>query len=176
MSTTKFGIVACGTFNGLVRSILHWNDAPYDRVESALQFCKGWTLILDVAKYTFWMKGDDDDNRGRERPWCVSFLSYAWSLIADVDNETECLRWLGPLRSDTWAVWRGVLNRRRYRARLSYLPPGGNDGNDAVMPTPGKPLLDRWASFEEDFIVFWACITTHAGYNMYSCSMSKMND
>jgi len=63
-----------------------------------------------VAEYTVWTKGDDDD-RGRERPWYVSFLSQAWGLIADVDYESEGLHWLGPLRSDAWAVWRGVLNR-----------------------------------------------------------------
>lgn len=35
-----------------------------------------------------------------------SFLSVAWSTIADIDLNSERLRWLGPIRFDLWGAYR----------------------------------------------------------------------
>ncbi|KAL7533795.1 hypothetical protein ACHAXR_008712 [Thalassiosira sp. AJA248-18] len=174
MTQIKFGIVACGTYNGLAKSILHWSGADYDRVESMFHICKGHTSTLDVATYQVLSKTKPNKSY-------ASFLSFAWGLIADCDYESECLRWLGPIRSDIWAVYRGILFRRRYHARFSYLPPNNVADNSAgkkrvVMPKLGQPLPDGWVSFEEELLVFWVCNTSHAAYNMFTCPMAKMND
>ena len=176
MSKMKFGILACGTFNGLVKSILHWSqDADYDHMESMLHICKGDTFTLDVAKYQVLSK-----DTLQPRKSYLSFLSFAWGLIADCDFESECLRWLGHLRSDLWAVYRGMICRRQYRARFSYLPPnkaGSGGEGQVVMPKLGKPLPDGWVTFdEEEFLVFWVCNTSHAAHNMFTCPVAKMND
>jgi len=160
LSKLKFGIVACGTYNGLVKSLLHWsacddddnddhgndnnnnNNSNFDCVESVFQICKGYTSTLDVASYkvlsntvTDYDNADSPTNpttsittatattTTRKSKSYLSFLSFAWGLIADCDFESECLRWLGPLRSDVWAVYRGIFFRRQYRGRFSYLPP-----------------------------------------------------
>ncbi|KAL9187118.1 hypothetical protein ACHAXT_010838 [Thalassiosira profunda] len=166
ISKLKFGIVACGTYNGLAKSLLHWSHAEYNRIESVFQICKGHTAKLDVARY--------EVLAGTGRKSYASFLSFAWGLIADCDFESECLRWLGHIRSDIWAVWRGILRRRRYRARFSYLPPG--IGKEVVVPEMGEPLPEGWESFEDNFLVFWVCNTSHAAHNMHTCPVAKMND
>ena len=175
MSKMKFGILACGTFNGLVKSILHWSDADYDHMESMLHICKGDTFTLDVAKYQIFSKDTSQPKKSY-----ISFLSFAWGLIADCDFESECLRWLGHLRSDLWAVYRGMICRRQYRARFSYLPPnkaGSGGEGQVVMPKLGQPLPDGWVTFdEEEFLVFWVCNTSHAAHNMFTCPVAKMND
>jgi len=174
MSTMKFGILACGTYNGLVKSILHWGGSDYNHIESMFQICKGHTSTLDVATYQVLSTPTPKSY--------LSFLSFSWGLIADCDFESEVLRWLGPLRTDLWAVYRGILFRRRHRARFSYLPPGktsggsSGEGGDAVMPKLGQPSPEGWVSLEEDFIVFWVCNTSHTGYNIFTCPMAKMND
>ena len=171
LSKMKFGIIPCGTFNGLSKSILHWSNVQYDVMESIFHVCKGHTSTLDIATYTLL---PDTATATKSLPKSyLSFLSFAWGLIADCDHESECLRWLGAIRSDIWAVYRGLLCRRNYRARFSYLPP---NSNKVVMPKLGEPLPDGWVSFEDDFIVFWVCNTSHAAHNMFTCPVAKMND
>ncbi|EJK57879.1 hypothetical protein THAOC_22036, partial [Thalassiosira oceanica] len=105
----------------------------YGVVESAFRICRGRTSALDVAEYDVLGTGDgggeNSASPAREpvRSY-LSFLSYSWGLIADCDVESEALRFLGPVRSDVWAVYRGLLCRRRYRARFAYLPPGAAAG------------------------------------------------
>lgn len=184
MSVMKFGIVPCGTYNGLVKSLLHWSGAEYDILESIFHICKGYTSTLDVATYQVLSTKATSTTSKHVNQSYLSFLSFAWGLIADCDFESECLRWLGPLRSDIWAVYRGVLCRRQYRARFSYLPPsssvkeGKHRGTQegVLMPELGQPLPDGWESIEDEFLVFWVCNTSHAAFNMYTCPMAKMND
>lgn len=50
-----------------------------------------------------------------------SILSVGWGLLADIDIESESLRFLGGFRFTVWGVVR-TLGLRRYRGRLSFLP------------------------------------------------------
>ena len=141
----------------------------YGPRESIFQICRGHTAPLDIASYQL----------ANTSKTYTSFLTFSWGLIADCDLESECIRWLGSLRQDIWAVYRGILFRKKYRARLSYLPPnfaGGVPGEVYSMPEFGKPLSNDWVTIEDDFIVFWACNVSHAAHNMYNCPMAKMND
>lgn len=169
LSKMKFGKLACGTFNGLVKSVLHWSGAEYDHVESLMHICKGETSTLDIATY--------EVLSCKPPRVYTSFLTYAWGMIADCDYESECLRWLGPLRSDVWGVYRGLLCRKPYRARFSYLPPSAAEANGVMMPKLGEPLPEGWVTFDEEkFLVFWVCNTSHAACNMLTCPVAKMND
>jgi hypothetical protein len=51
LSKLKFGIIGCGTSNGLAKSILHWSGENYGSLESIFQICKGITAPLDIATY-----------------------------------------------------------------------------------------------------------------------------
>lgn len=48
-----------------------------------------------------------------------SFLSVAWTIVADVDLESEVLRWMGEPRFTVWTLIR-ALKLRKYGAILSY--------------------------------------------------------
>ncbi|EED95075.1 sphingosine kinase [Thalassiosira pseudonana CCMP1335] len=162
MQKLKFGIVGCGTSNGLAKSLLHWSGEKYGPLESIFQICKGNTSPLDIASYQL----------ANTTKTYTSFLTFSWGLIADCDLDSECLRWLGPIRSDIWAVYRGILCRKKYRARFSYLPPN----TKSTVPKIEEYLPKEWVTIEDDFIVFWVCNVSHASYNMYNCPMAKMND
>ena len=84
------------------------------------------------------------------------------------------------MRQDIWAVYRGILFPKRYRARFSYLPAKfeGNRKAEAVtlMPEFEKPVDKEWVTIEDDFKLFWASNVSHAASNMYLCPMAKMDD
>jgi sphingosine kinase len=80
------------------------------------------------------------------------------------------------LRQDVWAVYRGILFPKVYRARFSYLPPGSAGKKTITMPEFDKPLPEDWVTIEDDFKVFWVSNVSHPAYNMHLCPMSKMND
>jgi diacylglycerol kinase family enzyme len=50
-----------------------------------------------------------------------SFLSLEWAIIADIDIESESLRFLGDARFDVYGALRGI-SLRKYSGRFSYLP------------------------------------------------------
>jgi diacylglycerol kinase family enzyme len=64
-----------------------------------------------------------------------SFLSLEWAIVADIDIESENLRFLGSARFDVYGFYR-CLWLRRYRGRFSYLPPmqQGGQGGGAGAP------------------------------------------
>ena len=201
LSRLKFGLLPCGTYNGLVESLNHEAGNPRtegkrDHVEIMMNVCKGRTRTLDLASYRVFpssssFSSSSPDAEGRSKTY-ISFLTYAWGLIADCDYESECLRWLGHARSDIWAVYRGILSRKRYRARFSYLPPPSPKGDDAIAGGGGggaittimpemrggrTTLPPGWVTFDdEEFLVFWVCNTTHAAHNMFTCPVAKMDD
>ena len=97
-------------------------------------------------------------------------------MIADIDIESECIRWAGFLRMDIWGVVR-MLFLRKYRAKFSYLPPTQQD-KKAILPPLSEPLSDseEWVICEDDFIIFWASQMTHAGEQMFQAPQCKLND
>jgi sphingosine kinase len=106
----------------------------------------------------------------------TSFLTFSWGMIADIDIESECIRWAGFLRMDIWGVVR-VLFLRKYRAKFSYLPPIG--GKKIIsMPPLSEPIPDSkgWVTCEDDFILFWASQVSHAGEQMFHAPPCKLND
>jgi sphingosine kinase len=98
----------------------------------------------------------------------LSFLTYSYGIIADIDIESEAVRFLGPLRFDAWAVWR-VINLRSYRARFSYVPAGKH----VELPPLGKPLSADWVTEEDDFVLLWASHVTHAGEKLFHSLPTK---
>lgn len=81
------------------------------------------------------------------------------------------------MRQDIWAVYRGILFPKVYRAKFSYLPPAAHlSGKTVSMPKFGGPLPTDWITIEDDFRVFWVSNVSHPAYNMHLCPMSKMND
>ena len=62
-----------------------------------------------------------------------SVLSLSWGFIADVDIESERMRWLGGLRFFAQAVVRVVFLRRYRGARVLFKPPAPDAFDDAAI-------------------------------------------
>lgn len=105
----------------------------------------------------------------------LSFLTFSWSLIADIDIESEALRWMGWIRMEIYSAWR-VLNLRSYRAKLSYLPPTATKLTQ--LPPLSKPLdkADGWITVDDDFCLLWVSQVTRAGEAMLNHPQCKPDD
>ena len=133
-------------------------------LDSAFVIVKGMSSWIDLSRY---------DTKSSSY---TSFLTFSWAMIADIDIESECIRWAGFLRMDIWGVVR-VLFLRKYRAKFSYLPPT-EDKKKVIMPPLSTPLSENegWVTEEDDFVLFWVSQVTHAGEQMFQSPSCKMND
>ena len=134
-------------------------------MDSIFRICKGRSTKLDLSSYQTKSKS------------YTSFLTMSWAMIADIDIESECIRFLGALRNDIWGVWR-VINLRSYRARFSYLPidTENTTNQNKELPDILGDVPTNWITIEDDFILFWASQVTHASYNVLQSPKSKLQD
>ena len=131
------------------------------------RICKGMTSKIDLSTYQ------------TKNHTYTGFLTMTWAMIADIDIESECIRFLGVLRNDLWGAWR-VLNLRSYKAKLSYLPPSKVAEKESeasyIFPTLNENVGSDWITIEDDFILFWASQVTHAAHNVLQSPDSKLAD
>jgi sphingosine kinase len=101
-----------------------------------------------------------------------------WAMIADIDIESEKIRFLGNLRMDVWGAWR-VLNLRSYKAKFSYLPVDEDSEKKMTQyqcPELGADVPSNWITIEDDFILFMASQVSHSSYNIQQSPNSKLQD
>ena len=162
--TLKIGVIGAGTGNGLVKSLTHASGEDCTATDSAFLIAKQRTHWMDLSRY---------HTSSKEY---ISFLTFSWGMMADIDIESEVLRMLGAFRFDVWAVIR-VLTKRIYRARFSYLPADESTLQLPVtMPALSDPVPSNWTTMEEDFIIFWASQVTHAAENTHHSPHSQLRD
>lgn len=163
----------------------------YGRLESTFVICKGNLSNMDLSVY----------QTATNESFYTSFLTYSWGMIADIDIESEMIRFLGELRNDVWAVWR-LINLRTYKGKFSYLPAPTNTctvgKNDAGVDDdinrnaanarssaniqPNMPdiksdeLTSDWISFEAEFFILWASHVTHAATKSMHSPDSTLDD
>lgn len=160
----KLGHIGAGTSNGLSKSLVHASEENHNTIDYAFMVAKGRTFTTDLSLYETKCSS------------YLSFLTFTWSIIADIDIESEAIRFLGFLRMDVWAVWR-VLNLRTYRAKFSYLPPSEKASNTKLPPlSQSIPSDSSWVTSEDDFILFWASQVTHAAENTYMTPQCRLDD
>eukprot|EP00536_Pseudo-nitzschia_multiseries_P003328 jgi/Psemu1/252532/estExt_Genewise1Plus.C_510017 len=160
----KLGAIGAGTSNGFSASLAHASKENHSPLDSAFMIAKGMTSWIDLSRYE------------TKSMSYMSFLTFSWAMIADIDIESECIRWAGFLRMDIWGVVR-VLFLRKYRARFSYLPPTEEKKNQKLPPLE-QSLTDceGWVTCEDEFIVFWVSQVTHAGEQMFHAPPCKLID
>lgn len=96
--------------------------------------------------------------------------------MADVDIESEKIKWIGETRFDLWAVLR-ILLLRTYRSRFSYLPASKADKSKPVtMPALTDPVPSDWTTSEDDFVAFWASNVSHASRTNHQSPKSRLQD
>jgi hypothetical protein len=76
----KLGVIGAGTGNGLAKSLAHSSGQECAPLDSIFLAAKGSSSWMDLANYTT-QSGDR-----------ISFLTFSWSIIADIDMESECIR------------------------------------------------------------------------------------
>jgi len=173
----SFGIIGTGTSNGLMKSILHESQEPYGILEMSFLICRGRITPMDLSTYQI------TTNPTTSYGSLIGFLSYSYAFIADVDIESELLRFLGYIRIIIWTVWR-LLALRTYKVRLSYLPPPVPKTSTSTtivatlppLPKITDPTPSEWKVIEDDIILIWVCQTTHTSYDVFSSPFSKLND
>ena len=164
LKNLTIGMVGCGTGNGLACSVAAESNEKMRILESVFLIAKGDTKHMDVSKYS-----------ARSESY-LSFLTFSWGLIADVDIESDAIRFMGSIRYELWAAMR-IFTKRQYRARFSYLPPGlVNDIHSYDMPTLDQPVPDNWTTIEDDFILFWASHVSHASRTTHNSPNSTLDD
>jgi len=120
---TPLGIIPGGSGNGLARSLafdkkeIHSDEGI---LQGALGVIRGETKPLDLVCV-----------ETQDGP-IYSCLSIGYALIADVDIESEFLRFLGEARFHIWSTWR-IASLRLYRAKLSYLPAEGYENSEQMQ-------------------------------------------
>ena len=108
--TITLGFIPGGTGNGLVKSLLDHTGEEYGILEAAFKITKGVRHTMDLTELTM----------EYEKEKIYSFLSTAWSIIADIDINSEACRCCGSARFTIWGVWRALFKRHywgtcRYR-------------------------------------------------------------
>uniref|UniRef100_A0A7I4FBM7 sphingosine kinase n=1 Tax=Physcomitrium patens TaxID=3218 RepID=A0A7I4FBM7_PHYPA len=119
------GIIPAGTGNGLAKSVLDHVGEPCDAASATFLVIRGQTQPLDVA------------TAKQSNVKFHSILMLTWGLVADVDIESERLRWMGALRLDVYTLIR-ISNLRKYNGQLYYIPAPGYEGT-------GTPLNEEFA-------------------------------
>ena len=109
--TVTLGAIPGGTGNGLIKSLLNRADENYGVMEAAFRIIKGNSVRMDLTEITF----EYEPNKK-----VYSFLSLAWSIVADIDINSEVFRCCGPSRFTVWAAWR-ILFMRDYYGSLRYI-------------------------------------------------------
>ena len=108
------GHIPAGSGNGLACSVLQRSKQPRSARAATLLTLKNSLRPLDLWEVRFGNRDESVPNK------TVSFLSFSWGLIADVDLESEKWRWMGALRFELYAV-KCVLRKRKYRATMHYV-------------------------------------------------------
>jgi hypothetical protein len=145
LKNLKLGMIGAGTSNGLSATLAHASEEKNSTVDAAYMIAKGKTAWIDLSRY-------ETTNKSY-----LSFLTYSWAYIADIDIESEAIRFMGFIRFDLWGALR-VLTLRKYRAKFSYLPPTQDRTKGATLSPLNQPTStdDGWVCCEDDFVVFWA--------------------
>lgn len=186
--TIPIGIIGCGTANGLATSLSytsflksHTDDSalvPSDFaykgvIDDIFAIAKGHTIAADISTYSILLNESSDAqaavgpsgqtstetqiSESRIKKY-ISFLTFSYGIIAEIDIESELIHWMGVNRFDVWAVVR-VLFLRRYPATLSYTTDPITA--DTMMPSIADPVPSSWITINDDIVLFWASHVSH---------------
>ena len=177
LSKLKIGHIGAGTSNGYSKSLTFACNERDTAIDYCFQVAKGQTVKMDISKY------QTSTNE------YYSFLTFSWGMIADIDIESEVIRFVGNIRMDIWGVWK-VLQFRTYKAKFSYLPaaapadPPSSGGTFKKIPSLKESLqtttkenstsTENWVTEETDFVLFWASHVTHAAEKTYHSPPTKL--
>ncbi|KAJ1820973.1 Sphingosine kinase 1 [Coemansia sp. RSA 2671] len=118
--------IPAGTGNGLAKSL----DCLWPE-QAAVAIVKAQSRPLDIMSAAL---------ASGLTEYC--FLSMTWGLIADIDIESERMRWAGPARLDLYGTIR-LMSLRYYGGRLHYLPAIDQDLKAGESGAESQHALDN---------------------------------
>lgn len=109
------GIVPAGSGNGLAYTLIRQTFPSVKTKNEAIKTCceqiiKNNRCSTDLVEITFTSK---------QRPTIWSFLSIGWGLMANIDIDSEWLRFIGEFRFSIYGVVKSITNLS-HKGRLSY--------------------------------------------------------
>ena len=126
----SIGIIPGGSGNGLAVNVARRANLPIGVATNAFIVAKQQSSQFDVCAV--------DVVLPEEVKRVYTFLSLEWGLNSFLDIDSERARCLGSARFTLWAVL-GMVLKRAYKGRLSYLPPSDEKAKTPVDLT--KPEL-----------------------------------
>lgn len=104
------------------------------------------------------------------------FLVVGWTIISDVDIESETYRCLGSARFTIGAIVR-IINLRRYRGRISYLPASSSASpSSVIMPPLYDPVPENWKIIDDTFTILFVCHSSMISWDMYAAPGCGLSD
>lgn len=107
------GIIPGGSGNGLARSILQFQGKKITNDRDYVKHCA--TNLVDGISRPM----DLSCVQTSSGETLLSFLSFSWGFAADVDIESERLRFLGEYRFNLWSLY-SLAKLSTYPAKISY--------------------------------------------------------
>ncbi|KAJ1954681.1 Sphingosine kinase 1, partial [Dipsacomyces acuminosporus] len=138
------GVIPAGSGNGLAKSL----DCIWPE-QATVSVIKAHARPLDVMSVTL--------GSGITK-YC--FLSATWGLMADIDIESERMRWAGPARFDLYGMLR-LMKLRYYGGRLHYLPALEHDDSDSPQRDRARKMIGSLPSGNSSMINVFSERTNH---------------
>ncbi|EEH54185.1 D-erythro-sphingosine kinase [Micromonas pusilla CCMP1545] len=185
------GMIPAGSGNAIAKSLAHAGGEPCDRASAALAVARGHIAPAGNG---------DAAATAATASVMHSLLSFSWGFFADVDIESETMRWLGGLRFTIQAIVR-ILFLRRYSAKLRFKPlaitpdavPAGKKSKELAIgqepkeaaavaamdgASAGDAIADRpgWREIEGDVQGLWALNLPWGGEDMYAAPGAAPDD
>jgi sphingosine kinase len=105
------------------------------------------------------------------------FLELLWTFVADVDIESETMRWAGSNRFIVAAVFR-LLRLRRYTGKLSFLPATKprTESETLMRFKDLKTVPEDWKTVSTVFTYFMAMNAPWAASDFLVAPKARLND
>jgi sphingosine kinase len=171
-SRLPLGIIPAGSGNALAKSV----DTILPDV-AALNIIKGQTRPFDLYALTQFSALDKQTVSKR----MFGFLEIMWAIIADVDLESEHLRFAGSSRFTLMAIVR-ILNLRKYFGKLHFhkgtpcekdAKPSVDRRFDSITPAS---IPSDWTSLNTNFAYFMAMNTPWCSHDFLPAPSARFSD
>lgn len=153
------GGIPGGTGNGLIKSLLAEQNEIFGIQEAAWLIIRGDRKSIDLTKLTLEFEPHP----------VYSFLSVAWSVIADIDLNSEVCRCLGAFRFDVWGAYR-VFNLMHARGNVEINGKQVHHRQDL----DGGEVTSKFEN--QDFLYFYALNMPFAAAKLRASPLARPQD
>ncbi len=147
MKHTAIGVIPAGSANGYCKLVCEESKEELNAQNCAYIIAKGESKLFDIME----IESPSNPNK------IYSFLSITWGIIADIDLESERLRFCGSLRFTIFGLYMLACQRNYYGTLYS----ASEDiiDKDFKFPSLNEELNPKYFKKEsKNFAYFYACV------------------